>query len=352
MKLNINELDRKKDEYIILDDVENIKLYADQLDIYDKREVKLLLLFDKNLDSRKNLEINVIKNENEIELYDNTTLILKKTIKDGSITIDNNEKNKIEDLLEFRDKTGRKILKVIDNEYKEQFKLYYNQLLNKFKYNEKPKSSSKYSAMMTYLALKDKYSNIAPPNSFIKNNKLEFDMILLKDECKDKYKYVYDKEEVKAVFELKTAGVMYPSESFKIGVLKNIIYNYISNYVEFKKNNYDWKDKIKKETTDKKYDELMDELFVKLKDNEKNIEDKIPPFIYFTLHESDRPIKGRNNKSRVDLFKEVIDDYNKRKKSIENLPDFYYVFCSSKKDNEKFIMYKEKTLEEILKDIN
>ena len=66
MKLNINELDRKKEEYIILDDVENIKLYADQLDIYDKREVKLLLLFDKNLDSRKNLEINVIKNENEI----------------------------------------------------------------------------------------------------------------------------------------------------------------------------------------------------------------------------------------------------------------------------------------------
>lgn len=331
MELDLKKLDRLKNEFIYIDD--DVKMYGDQLEsIFDQREIKLLLLFDRDLNSKNDIKIS----EGLREKLNNTDKEIK--VKFGNITLFNGrlvsglinvEGYDISCLISYTsDKENNKA----------QFKIYYDQLYNWFKYNSKSKASNKYSAMMTYLSVKDylKKYHVSKPNCFIENCGQEFDMLLLNEnysnknegEDENKNEYVYKKENVLAVVELKTSGVMYKKEVFKTQVLKNMIIKYILHIsnVNISQDEYEEFEKIKE------YEKLKNWFKVFL--NKAKISKKeVPPFIYLTLHQSNRKTKY------VEEFQKVFNDYNKMKS--ENLPEFYSIFITVKENNEMFAIKTE-----------
>ena len=204
----------------------------------------------------------------------------------------------------------------IINKYQEGlFRIYYKMLeysITNFSEN----IEGKYSAMCSYLAVRDVLKDygliLSYPNCFIKGYKQEYDALILK---KNDYKYFYSQDEILATLELKVSGCFYK----------------------------------KSEMEEEFSDYLMQQHGIKIiKNNNKKIYDdknKLDiPHIYITCHESS------TNTSRDG---KPIRYYDTCKKVINNLGDEYIgIFCALKNNNEQFIIPIDFNLAEILKKVS
>ena len=158
-----------------------------------------------------------IKNINRQELV----------LTDLSIYIDNKESTKDPlslfkkiDINKCKSKTVKELYK--DDDYdkmleiytKGLFKIYYNSLIDCLKYNNTTKNGAKFDAMITYEVIKKELSqklNISLPNSFIKNNLIEYDALILRDGIEN-VEHFYNYQDVLGIVEIKTSGYFFQNK--------------------------------------------------------------------------------------------------------------------------------------------
>ena len=162
------------------------------------------------------------------------------------------------------------------------FKTYYDSIIQYFKDNSNYYSISKVTAMSSYLNAKkyfeDKDKIVSNPNVFIKDFHLEFDLLLLKKGV-NKRKFIFNLDEVEAIVELKSNGIIgYGNKDTK----KDKAYNnkrWFEAYVTF---DNDYK---KREMSLKNYDELLKNKTVST--NYRNLKERVQKidYIFFCLYE-------------------------------------------------------------------
>ena len=352
------------------------KIYGDTFNktYDDKRDIKLIIYYltkelggiiklSSSIDvNNSSEELEIDKDSNQIEIiYNNKVKIAIGDFDSNERTIsniciyDSLRKNYIgekESILIKEGDLGKKecsdffedeLSKYNDN----LFELYVRHLLKQIKYYKQKNISGKMSALITYESLKEYINSnydlsknvmISTPNCFIEDYRQEFDALLLVPK-KNYYKddqYFYKKEDVIAVLELKTSGVMNPiknkdgrlnSERFKKEFSKDIIYRYFKNLI-YEKNELD------------KFNSALDKNSFIIKNI--NGYDKLKPFIYITFHEE---------ANRYKFTKEAFDEYNDNKD--KNMPKCYYLFVTQKNGSDKYIYPEVELLNltEIVEDI-
>jgi len=230
--------------------------------------------------------------------------VLKSAIIDDSYL----KKNYSEFLSEYKVKYNNYLNTIEDNKDKYingLFKYYYESMIQLFNDNNTFQSVGKITAMSSYIIAKSFFKKkkkiVSYPNVFIKNFNAEFDMLILKKGIKAN-KYVYEMDEVEAIVELKSNGIIAYGKDDKI---KKADYNdkrWFEAYITFD-NNFA---KINK----------------KLEEYDSIIRDKNSSKSNDKLEEYDSIIRDKNIISK---------QYNDIKQKICN-KDFYY-FCLYEKNN-------------------
>ena len=318
-----------------LDD--NIELNDNYLNRALYQDVKLLIHLDEKLNVRKSVKIiepDLSKyNSKEIELYYNSNKL-------GEFKVVNNNQLepinfKIDDLFELisdgykkdkytcLDKNGKDIWKDFEDEkylenikydddnfktvydkYKDLLEIYYKQGYLILNFTDKAEVKGKVSAMCSYIAIRDKFNEILPkgyvvsrPNVFIRGINTEYDFLIIKKEKEEDY--IFDKEDVIALGEIKTSGSFISKDNLN-DKEKNF-----KHYIEGEKNGLDI------------------------------------PLIYIALYES----FGSKNTS--------IHYYEYTLANILSLKNkgFFGIFCATKKDSNKLLVPYNYDLNKILKEV-
>lgn len=399
MKLNLNPNNKIREKYSFKkQDIHITDVTAQRLD--DRRELILLLFFIIDYDKYgivDSLEIdcdyakefserieNCFKSDKKIEFFYGTIPIgegsLKKTTTGNYKIIDiflyknekAEEKNKTKDLRDFFTDTNEKKLNNEESFKKyatSMIKIYYDYLVKFCKYYNKLNKPNKLSGMMSYLAFEDYISQknkniknkkdeiiLSNPNCYIEGYWQELDALLLNPLGSYKQNtHIYKKEDVKAVVELKTSGVMYESKYFKVEFLCKIILPYLSNEIVDYDKIIDNLIEYAGMETNKKFS--WNAFFKKLEENKKNqdnvetdvlniinkniiTKEKMPSFIYFATSEREGTKKAENH--YYTNTTSMIDNYNKK---CQSLPRVNALFATSRIHADKFVMPKKEHID-------
>lgn len=323
--------DSNKKGYII----DNISMYDEEVYVRTKK-------------SKSYGNINVIKSNDNKDIFQK--LPSKKSNK-LSILFENYKEEKDNNTVE------------LDKQYvNSMVKMYYDYLVEFCNNYNKADRPNKLSGIMSYIALKnfinEEYKNkfeISNPNCYIKNYSQEFDALLLKQsKNKSKYTstYIYDEEDVIAIFELKTGGVMYNTNYFQSNFVKGIIIPYLSNNIinlenlstklkeKYQKDNekFSWEQLFAKPNTDFVLAKDILKQIKKCKVNNQKKQRTIP-FIYFASHE-------RASKKAYDFYEktyDIIEKYNTLcNEKDKDFPKIYTWIATTKKSENKFCIPLEK----------
>lgn len=344
----------------------------------DKRDVKLVLYYlfknenlklydkDKKIDTDKEI---IIKYGKTVPIAFGECKKDKKVLSINGFIYKINPKGKEYEFSKSDTLEGIAKLEKSETEVDKLLEVYFNHIMKQAIYHKHSNMSGKFSAMITYECLKkyldeefkDSDIRLSAPNCFIKDYNQEFDALIVKKDEHKRNKYFYGREDVLAVLELKTSGVMYTEgqdgENFKKEFERAVIYNYFRNKIyseDYKDYNYQGKNEHGNEEdeqkkfrkwvrglfSDKKFKEFKEEIIEKNKDKFINM----PPFLYISFHE---------NSKRVKYTEEAIKDYNdyvtKKKKK---LPKFDSFFITEKKNSEVYICdYKETSFKDKIEGI-
>lgn len=274
-------------------------------DKFDYRDLKAIMFIDKDSfkENKLNLKfkdkIDIKLNENIYNIDDVVILKLGNNIGKGIIkektSIDNDKMtkyiikptevyingkyetslfklfkivNKNNQIFDYEN-TNENISNIFKNLVNSNFRLYYYALIEHCK---NINGANKYSGIASYLGLKNyiKYLNsnvdnkekvyISPPNCYIKGTNVEYDALLIKENSNDKY--LYNEDEVLAIIEIKTSGLICKKDDLKEAyneMINREKYNNIPfKYIAF----HEFKDSYEKynEQVDK-----VDQIFLTLK---------------------------------------------------------------------------------------
>ena len=187
------------------------------------------------------------------------------------------------------------------------FKYYYDFLIQCLEDNNNYFFINKMTAASSYIIAKkyfeEKGNKVSPPNVFIRNFNVEFDMLLLNNNV-DTTKLIYEQNEVKEIVELKASGIVGYSKD--IDNKKDKKYNdkdYFQAYITFDQEYQKRQDKLEE------YDKNTEDNYV-TKDYEK-IKNGILkiPFTYFCFYESNTP----TNEAYKNMYND-IKELNKEQK--------------------------------------
>lgn len=249
-----------------------------------KKEIKIIPTDNPNkYTTGKDYTIYLANDEQKENTTPNTSILGK-----GKIKQIDKEFLLLEDLSVYINKTYTKDIKALfnnvddinkfNNYLSKLFKIYYYSIIYFLEMYNYPYGGRKISALASYLAIINNLNyNFSYPNVFIKDNRVENDLLLLKDKIKND-KYCYEKKDVKAIIEIKSCG-----------------------YIENKDCNFERYIKFNFNETEKENQKFLYQV--------ENIKNSNISYIYFSLYE-------RN--------------YKKYKEIINKLPDRYIgIFCSS-----------------------
>lgn len=202
----------------------------DSLTITDYQTRDTLNRSDKikiKLDSKSLLGTGEIKNINgqELELTNLSIYITNKESTKNPLSL-----FKKIDINKCKSKTIKELYKdddydkMLDIYTKGLFKIYYNSLIYCLKYNNTTRNGAKLDAMISYEVIKKELNrnfNISLPNSFIKNNLIEYDALILRDGIEN-VEHFYNYQDVLGIVEIKTSGYFFQNKDDINSLKENI----------------------------------------------------------------------------------------------------------------------------------
>lgn len=287
-EFNVNNI-TLRNRFKTIEDKLIIFFYYNKDTLELKKEIKIIPI-DKTSNYKINEECEIyLASDNQlINTNPGTTKLGKgiiKSITNDYLILDNLkvyiDNNYITSYINLFDSSSINTCKNINKYISTLFKVYYYSIIYLLEMYDYSYGGSKLSALASYLAIINILKgNFSYPNVFIRNNKTEFDLLLLKDNVENN-KYYYEINEVKAIIEIKSCGYIESSEwDFK-------------RYIE---SNFNVKDTIND----------------KFKNQVKNLSNSNIKYIYFSLYERNYnkyyEIINKLNDRYIGIFCSIIDN--------------------------------------------